>query len=260
MLSTNKIGSTEHLETLEANIDRLISAQAQECQQAVQIIVAPLLAEAEAAQASLSQRIVTDRLQEGGTAGLPNHHPLHWFQSQLEFQLQGLLEYPSLESAQIGFKEILDQLKPQIIELITVNQTLVSAGLDREVLALQNSLSIELTPQLQSKPIVISEYINSYVNLPHLKMRSVDRFRYTLAGKRWESPALIIETQKNTGPWYLFGMGKKDRPCYQISTAAITSMVDESVARAFRHMREQISDYIEPELRDGIDRLLSQTI
>jgi hypothetical protein len=257
MLSTTNIGSTE---MLAANIDRLITNQAEACQQTVQEILAPILAEAEAAQASLSQRIVTDRLQEGGTAGLPNHHPLHWFQSQLEFQLQGLLEYPSLESAQAGFQEILDQLKPQIIELINANQELVSEAFDREVLALQVALGKELAPKLQSRPIVISEYINSYVNLPHLKMRSVDRFRYTLDGKRWESPALITATQKNTGPWYLFGVGKKNRPCYQISAAAITSMVDESVTRAFRHMREQISDYIEPKLRDGVDRLLANEV
>jgi hypothetical protein len=254
MLSTTNIGSTE---TLAANIDRLIATQSQACQQTVQEILAPMLAEAEAAQASLSQRIVTDRLQDEGTSGLPNHHPLHWFQSQLEFQLQGILEYSSLESAQTGFKEILDRLKPQILSIVEEQQTQVSECFDREVLALQQSLQNALTSQLQSRPIVIGEYINSFVNLPRIKMRSVDRFRYTLDGKRWESPSLIVETQKSTGTWYLFGLDKKDRPCYQVSTIAVAAMVDESVARAFRHMREQISDYIEPELQDGIDRLLA---
>jgi hypothetical protein len=254
MLSTTNIGSTE---TIATNIDRLITTQAQTCQQTVQAILAPILTEAEAAQASLSQRIVTDRLQEEGTAGLPNHHPLHWFQSQLEFHPQGILEYTSLESAQAGFKEILDQLKPQILSIIAEQQTLVSELFDREVLALQQSLQNALAPKLQPRPIVISEYINSFVNLPRLKMRSVDRFRYTLDGKRWESPSLIVETQKNTGSWYLLGLDKKERPCYQISTTAVAAMVDESVARAFRHMREQISDYIEPELQSGIDRLLA---
>lgn len=254
MLSTTKIGSTE---TLAANIDRLITTQAQACQQTVQEMLAPILAAAEAAQASLSQRIVTDRLQEGGTAGLPNHHPLHWFQSQLEFQPQGILEYSSLESAQTGLQEILDQLKPQMLSLIKDQQTQVSELFDREVLALQQSLQNALAAKLQSRPIVISEYINSFVNLPRLKMRSVDRFRYTFDGKRWESPSLIVETQKNTGTWYLLGLDKKDRPCYQISTTAVAAMVDESVARAFRHMREQISACIEPELQDGIDRLLA---
>jgi hypothetical protein len=254
MLSTTNIGSTE---ALAANIDRLITTQAQACQQTVQAILAPLLTEAEAAQASLSQRIVTDRLQEGGTAGLPNHHPLHWFQSQLEFQPQGMLEYSSLELAQAGFKEILDELKPQILATIQVQQTEVSEFFDREVLALQQSLQNSLTAQLQSRPIVISQYINSFVNLPRIKMRSVDRFRYTFDGKRWESPSLIVETKKNTGSWYLLGLDKKERPYYQISTNAIAAMVDESVARAFRHMREQISAYIEPELQSGIDRLLA---
>jgi hypothetical protein len=254
MLSTTNIGSTE---ALAANIDRLITTQAQACQQTVQAILAPLLTEAEAAQASLSQRIVTDRLQDEGTAGLPNHHPLHWFQSQLEFQPQGMLEYSSLELAQAGFKEILDELKPQILATIQVQQTEVSEFFDREVLALQQSLQNSLTAQLQSRPIVISQYINSFVNLPRIKMRSVDRFRYTFDGKRWESPSLIVETKKNTGSWYLLGLDKKERPYYQISTNAIAAMVDESVARAFRHMREQISAYIEPELQSGIDRLLA---
>lgn len=254
MLSTTKIGSTE---TLAANIDRLITTQAQACQQTIQEILIPILAAAEAAQASLSQRIVTDRLQEGGTSGLPNHHPLYWFQSQLEFQPQGMLEYSSLESAQTGLQEILDQLKPQILSLIEDQQTQVSELFDREVLVLQQSLQDSLTAQLQSRPIVISEYINSFVNLPRLKMRSVDRFRYTFDGKRWESPSLIVQTQKNTGTWYLLGLDKKDRPCYQISTAAVANMVNESVARAFRHMREQISACIKPDLQDGIDRLLA---
>jgi hypothetical protein len=254
MLSTTNIGSTE---TLAANIDRLITTQAQACQQTVQAILAPILTEAEAAQASLSQRIVTDRLQDEGTAGLPNYHPLHWFKSQLEFHHQGILEYSSLELAQTGFKEILDQLKPQIISLIEEQQTQVSEFFDQEVWALQQSLQNSLTAQLQSRPIVISEYINSFVNLPRIKMRSVDRFRYTFDGKRWESPSLIVETQKSTGSWYLLGLDKKERSCYQISTNAITAMVDESVARAFRHMREQISAYIEPELQSGVDRLLA---
>ncbi len=254
MLSTTNIGSTE---ALAANIDRLITNQAQACQQAVQDILAPILTNAEAAQASLSQRIVTDRLQNEGTAGLPNHHPLHWLQSQLEFQPQGILEYSSLESAQTGFKEILDQLKPQILSIIEEQQNQVSEFFDREVIALQQSLQQALTSQLQSRPIVISEYINSFVDLPRLKMRSVDRFRYTLNGKRWESPSLIVVAHKNTGTWYLLGLDKKDRPCYQISTTAVAAMVDESVARAFRHMREQILDYIEPELQSGINRLLA---
>ncbi len=254
MLSTINIGSTE---TLAANIDRLITTQAQACQQKVQAILAPILTEAEAAQASLSQRIVTDRLQNEGTDGLPNYHPLHWLQSQLEFHPQGILEYTSLESAQTGFKEILDQLQPQILSIIKEQQTQVSECFDQEVLALQQSLQNALTAQLQSRPVVISEYINSFVNLPRLKMRSVDRFRYTLDGKRWESPSLIIEIQKNTGTWYFLGLDKKDRPCYQISTIAVAAMVEESVARAFRHMREQISAYIEPELHNGIDRLLA---
>lgn len=257
MLLTTNIGSTE---TLAANIDRLITAQAQACQQAVQSRLAPILTAAEAAQASFSQRIVTDRLQEGGTSGLPNHHPLHWLQSQLEFQPQGVLEYSSLESAQAGFKEILDQLKPQILSVIEKEQTQVSEFFDQEVLALQQSLQNALTSQLQSRPIVISEYINSFIHLPRLKMRSVDRFRYTLDGKRWELPALVVETQKNTGTWYLLGLDKKNRPCYQISTIAVASMVDESVARAFRHMREQIAGYIEPKLQDGIARLLASII
>ena len=254
MLSTTHIGSTE---MLAANIDRLITTQAQACQQTVQEILAPILATAEAEQASLSQRIVTDRLQEEGTAGLPNHHPLHWFQSQFEFQPQGLLEYTSLESAQTEFKSILDQLKPQILALIAEQQIQISEFFDAEILTLQQSLQNTLTAQLQSRPIVISEYINSFVNLPRIKMRSIDRFRYTLDGKRWELPALIVETQKNTGTWYLLGLDKKERPCYQISTIAVAAMVNESVGRAFRHMREQISDYIEPELQDGINRLLA---
>jgi hypothetical protein len=254
MLSTTNIGSTE---TLAANIDRLITTQTPLCQQVVQEILTPLLAAAEAAQASLSQRIVTDRLQDEGTAGLPNHHPLHWLQSQLEFRPQGILEYASLELAQAGLKEILDQLQPQILAIIQEQQALVAEFFDREVLMIQQSLQQALTAQLQSRPIVISEYISSYVNLPRLKMCSVDRFRYTLAGKRWESPSLIVATHKKTGSWYLLGLNKKDRPCYQISTNATADMVNESVARAFRHMREQVLNYIEPELRSEIDQLLA---
>jgi hypothetical protein len=252
MLSTNQVGSTAKL---VENLDKYIAAQSAECQAAVQEILTPILVAAEAKQASLSQRIVTDRLQDEGTAGLPSHHPLHWFQSQLEFQIQGLLEYPNLEVAQAGLKEVLDELKPQLVALIASYQVNVSEYLDREVLSLQQDFAKDFAGQFQSKAVVISEYINSYVGLPRLKMKSVDRFRYTFNGKRWESPALITAEQRNSAPWYQFGLGKKDRDVYQIAVSAIASMVDESVARAFRHMREQISDYIEPELRDGIDRL-----
>jgi hypothetical protein len=217
----------------------------------------PLLATAEAAQASFSQRIVTDRLRDEGTAGLPKHHPLHWLQSQLEFQPQGILAYSSLELAQIGLKEMLDQLQPQILMLIQEQQAQISDFFDQEVVLLQQSLQQALTPQLQSRPVVISEYINSFVHLPRLQMRAVDRFRYTLGGKNWELSSLIEETQKSTSTWYLLGLDKKDRLCYQIIATAVSEMVKESVARAFQQMQEQIAGYIEPELKDGIHRLLA---
>jgi hypothetical protein len=252
MLSTNQVGSTAKL---VENLEQYITAQSAECQAAVQQIMMPMLAAAESRQASLSQRIVTDRLQDEGTAGLPSHHPLHWFQSQLEFQIQGLLEYPNLELAQAGLKEVLDELKPQLVALIGAYQVNVSEYLDQEVLGLQQTFAKDFAGQFQSRSVVVSEYINSYVRLPRLKMKSVDRFRYTFNGKRWESPALITAGQRNSAPWYQFGLGKKDCNFYQVSVPSVASMVDESVVRAFRHMREQISDYIELELREGIEKL-----
>jgi hypothetical protein len=257
MLSINQLSPTV---ALTKNIDWFIAAQVADCQEVVHKILAPLLATAESDQASLPQRIVTDRLQYEGTDGLPNHHPLHWFQSHLEFQIQGVLEYSSMEAAQAGLKAILGQIKPQIVELVAVDQVKISRFFDQEVLRLQQGFAVDLADKLHSKSIVISEYINSYVPVPYLLMRSIDRFRYTLDGKRWESPSLIIEGQRNSAPWYLMGLGKKDHFYYQVSVSAIIAMVDESVARAFRHMREQISEYVELELCDGIDRLFSSVV
>jgi hypothetical protein len=245
------------VESWEASLSQQIDRAITTCQEDVLAILTGLLQEKELSQASFAQRIVSDRLQDEGTAGLPDRHPLHWFQSQLEFQMRGLLEFPSPETAQQYLKELLAEIRPNVDRTLLALQTEVSQLCDRHVQQICLSLAVSLQPELKGQRIVLSEYINSFVPLPRMQLRAVDRFSWIRGGKRLISAEFATEVQKTITPWYLGGLSAQQQICYQLDNHQIIAMVTESLERSSQELRNELAQYLSTELRERVQRLLA---
>jgi hypothetical protein len=245
------------VETWEVVLHQQIEDAAERGRTEIQAMLTKLLQETEAARASFAQRVVSERLQDEDPAGLPYYHPAHWVQSQLEFRAQGVLEHPSLEAAEQDFQKIRDRMRPEIARAMAVLQTEVSQIVDRHVQNIRESLAISIQPEMKGQHVVLSEYINSYVPLPHIDVRAVERFSFFYNGKRLVPKELVMEVQKTVSPWYLGGLSSQKQVCYQLASEQVLAMVEESLQRSSRVIREQVDDYLHNDLRGRIEKLFA---
>jgi hypothetical protein len=245
------------VETWEASLDQEIAESAQYGRTEILEILTSRLRQTEAEQASFAQKVVSDRLQDEDPASLPYYHPIHWVQSQLEFRSQGFFEYASTEAAEKSFQEIRDYLRPEIGRVMAALQATVSQLLDWHVQNICQSLVISIQPELKDHHVVLSEYISSYIPLPRMDVRAVDRFSYFYQEKRLVPRNLVQEVTKTVSPWYLAGLSSQQQVCYQLAHQQVIDMVDESLRRSERVIREQVNDYLKNDLRSRIDRLFA---
>jgi hypothetical protein len=244
------------LVNLRQSMRQQIESIASQCQVQMQDSLDQIWAAAESDRASLAQRMVSDYLAIDGTGNLPSYHPLHWFKAQLEFRQQGLLDFNNYEAAQVGAQEILNQLQPEIMAVLAVQQAEIAEEFDRQIQDIRKSLATNIQPQLSDQKVIITEYINSYVTLPRLQLREVDKFGFFWQGKRVSLSTMIVSTTKTISPWYLLGLQEKQRPSYQISLSQFQPLVQESLERSFQDIKTQIESYINTELHQQIQSLL----
>jgi predicted Zn-dependent protease with MMP-like domain len=245
------------LDDLALVMQQHIKQLASQCQQQVHQQVAEIWAATEITLASLPQRMVSDHLSMEDPAGLPYYHPVHWFRSQLEFKLRGILEFTDDEAAISSIPEVLNQLQPEIIAAIAVRQTDIVETFDRQIHDLRQALVPLIQPHLSDTRVIITEYINSHVPLAKIQLPEVDRFGFFLNGKRFVPSSIVIATTKTVRPWYLLGLQTKQVPCYQVSIEQLQLVVQESLDRSFQNMQTKITDYISHELHSQIQRLLA---
>lgn len=240
-----------------AQLEQQLAAIASHYLDNLRPLVVRLFEELEASQASLAQRIVSDRLQEGGVEGLPSHHPLHWFQSQWEFKLQGKLQYPSLSGAEQGLVELKGRLRPEIARALTSIGAEMSQALDRHVEHLNQSLALLLAPELRGQNIVVSEYVASYVPQPHLLLQAMESFGFFIAGQRAQATGMFQTTDRAASAWSRVGLGQRPTPEYCLGQGQVVAMVEESCQRSIANLQEQIADYLQDDLPNRIKRLLA---
>jgi hypothetical protein len=253
------------VEHWEAELHQQISSAAEQGQAEILTLLTQLLQQKEADRASFAQKVVSDFFQNGETpaqqagesATLPDHHPAYWVQSRLDSRSQGIFEYATPAAAEQSFQEIRDYLRPEIGRVMATLQKRVSDSLDLHVQSICQSLAISIAPQMAGQPVVLSEYINSYVPLPRIDVRAVERFSYFYQDKRLVAKDLVQEVTRTVSPWYLGGLGSKEQVCYQIAHQQIIDMVDESLQRSARVIWEQVEGYVKNDLRGQIDRLLA---
>jgi predicted transcriptional regulator len=246
-------------DNLKLIMNQYIDRLAQQCQHQMQANLDQIWIAAEQEHASLAQRMVSDHLAmvDEGTSSLPNYHPLHWFQSQLEFQLQGVLEFRNQEVAQNKTQEILEQLQAAVSLVIASQQTAIAEEFDRQIQNIRKSLATDIQPQLQEKRVMIAEYVNSYISVARLQLREVDKFGFFLNGQRISPNKIVISTTTTVSPWYLLGLRKQQQSVYQLSLQQLKPLLQESLARTFDDIQTQIASYIETDLHSQIQSLLA---
>lgn len=246
-------------ENLQLLMNQYIEQIAQQCQQQLQTNLEQIWVTAEKEQASLAQRMVSDHLAmvDEGTSKLPSYHPLHWFQSQLEFRLRSVLEFKNQEIAQGQAQQILDQLQAEIALAIASQQTAIAEEFDRQIQNIRKSLATNIQPQLQERRVMITEYINSYIPVAKLQLREVDKFGFFLNGQRINPSNIIITTTIIVSPWYLLGLQKQQQSIYQISLQQLKLLLQESLARTFNDIQSQIVSHIKTDLHPQIQSLLA---
>jgi hypothetical protein len=246
-------------ENLELLMNQQIEQQANQCQIAMQASLAGLWAAAEKERSSLAQRMVSDYLSGQNTNGLPHYHPLHWFQSQLEFQLRGVIEFNDNNTALSSTQEILDQLQQEIFQAIATQQTEITEEFDRQIQTIRQALATAMQNQLQERRVMVTEYINSHVTLAKLQLREVDKFGFFLDGKRINPASIVVSTTKIVSPWYLMGLQEKQQACYRVSLQQLQPVVRESLDRSFQDIKAQITNYIHTNLYQQIQKLAEVT-
>jgi hypothetical protein len=267
MSSTSKADLTadHHLfreigwENLEPLMNQRIEQLASQCQITMQASLAGLWAAAEKERASLAQRMVSDYLSGQNTNGLPNYHPLHWFQSQLEFQLRGVIEFNDNDSALRSTQDILDQLQQEISPAIATQQTEIAEEFDRQIQTIRHALAMAMQTQIQERRVIVAEYINSYVTLAKLQLREVDKFGFFLDGKRVSPANIVVPTTKIVSPWYLMGLQEKQQAGYRVSLQQLQPIIRESLDRSFQDIKTQITSYIHTDLYQQIQKLVEVT-
>lgn len=247
------------LGNLKLIMNQSIEQISQQCQLKMQERLEQIWLVAEKERASLAQRMVSDHLAmvDEGINSLPNYHPLHWFQSQLEFKLCGVLEFSNAQTAQNIAQDILNQLQSEILLSIDSQQQEIAKEFDRQIQSIRKSLATTIQPQLQNQRVIIAEYVNSYISLAKLQLREVDKFGFFWNGQRVSSSNIVISGTTTVSPWYLLGLQKKQQPVHRVMLQQLKSLVKESLERTFRDVQAQIASYIETDLHQQIQDLVS---
>ncbi len=248
-------------ESILVNVEQIMNQRiaqiASDSQIKMQASLAQIWTVAEHDQASLAQRMVSDYLLVESTKGLPNYHPLHWLQAQLEFRLRGVLNFSDYETARLSTQAMLHQLQAEIATAIAIQQIEIAAEFDRQIQDIRQSLATVMQPQLSDRKIIIKEYINSYLPLARLQLGEVDKFGFFLDGKRVSPSTIVVSTTQTVRPWYLLGLQEKQQPCYRVSLQQLQPLITESLARSFQDITIQIKSYINTELHQQIQNLVA---
>jgi hypothetical protein len=247
------------LGNLKLIMNQYIDRLAQQCQHEMLVSLNQIWVTAEKEQASLAQRMVSDHLArvDEGTSKLPNYHPLHWFKAQLEFRLDGVLEFRNPEVARHETQEILNQLQAEVSLVIASQQTAIAEEFDRQIQTIRKSLATNIQPQLQEKRVMIAEYVNSYIPIARLQLREVEKFGFFLNGQRVSPHGMVLSTSITVSPWYLLGLQKQQQSVYQISLQQLKTLLQASLERTFYDIQSQVNSYIETDLHSQIYRLLA---
>jgi uncharacterized protein (DUF2164 family) len=208
------------------------------------------------------QRVMTAHIENmEDERGFPPRHPIHWFKSKLEFSSTGILQFDFKKDAEVFMQLALTHIESEIKEQLTTKQQATSQIVDRQIQALQQNLAIKIQPVAKARQTIATEYVNSFIQVDRLNLKTVDRFYFVSGGARFNRSQELIYSEVCVRPTGIFDRsGDQNQPTqlkYAISCDRLLSVVNESIARSIGQIQQQTDEYLTDELSIQIDRLFA---
>ncbi|WP_309742189.1 MULTISPECIES: hypothetical protein [unclassified Chamaesiphon] len=206
------------------------------------------------------QRVMTSHIENmEDERGFPPRHPVHWFKSKLEFSSTGVLEFDFKKDAEVFIESALNYIETEIKEQLLQRQQATIALVDRQIVELQSTLAVRLQPVAKLRRIIITEYVNSFIQAEKLIIKVIDSFYFVSMGARFNPKQELIYSEVCVRPTGIFDRSKDDdKPTqlkYAISCDRLVDIMNESIGRSVDRIGQQTQAYLTDELVPKIDKL-----
>ena len=211
------------------------------------------------------QRVMTSHIENmEDERGFPPRHPVHWFKSKLEFSSTGILEFDFKKDAEVFIESALNHIETEIKEQLLQRKQATIALIDRQIVELQSTLAVRLQPVAKLRRIIITEYVNSFIQTEKLIIKVIDSFYFVSMGSRFNPKQELIYSEVCVRPTGIFDRSKDDdKPTqlkYAISCDRLVDVMNESIGRSVDRIGQQTQAYLADELVPQIDKLFEDLV
>ena len=211
------------------------------------------------------QRVMTSHIENmEDERGFPPRHPVHWFKSKLEFSSTGILEFDFKKDAEVFIESALNHIETEIKEQLLQRKQATIALIDRQIVELQSTLAVRLQPVAKLRRIIITEYVNSFIQTEKLIIKVIDSFYFVSMGSRFNPKQELIYSEVCVRQTGIFDRSKDDdKPTqlkYAISCDRLVDVMNESIGRSVDRIGQQTQAYLADELVPQIDKLFEDLV
>jgi hypothetical protein len=202
------------------------------------------------------QRVITSHLENmENERGFPPRHPIHWFKSKLEFSSSGVVEFDTDRETEAFIQGALQHIEAEIKAQLQTKQQLILQLIDRRIVALQQEIARGIGSIAQTKKIMATEYVNSFLRTNQLKIKVLDRFYFVSDGVRFDSHQEASYNQVCVRPGSRLGLGKQSQVRFAVSCDRLLNIVNQSLDRSIGQLQQQTNDYLQGDVRDRLEEL-----
>jgi hypothetical protein len=155
----------------------------------------------------------------------------------------------------------LNHIETEIRTQLAAKQIATATIVDRNVRELQQTLATKLQPVAKARRIISTEYVNSFIQIARLNLKTLDRFYFVSAGARFNPKQELIYSEVCVRPTNIFNRSSNsDKPSqlkYAISCDRLLEVVNESIDRSVGQIQLQSHAYLTGELTDQIHKLFA---
>jgi hypothetical protein len=191
--------------------------------------------------------------------GFPPRHPVHWFKSKLEFSSTGILQFDFQKDAELFMESALEHIETEIKEQLARKKQATIDLVNRSIQSLQQNLATQLQPVAKARRIISTEYVNSFIQTERLTLKVIGRFYFVSLGERFNPKQELIYSEVCVRPTGIFARTKEgDKPTqlkYAISCDRLLDVVNESIDRSVKQIKQQTQTYLTDDLVPQIDKL-----
>ena len=259
-LVTLRTESLAQIERLQADLTNALDLDIAEIQAGLSKSFRHFLLEKEQERMPFLQRVMTSHIENmEDERGFPPRHPVHWFKSKLEFSSTGILEFDFKKDAEAFMESALSYIESDIKGQLGTKQQATTEIVDRQIRELQQHLATQLQPVAKARKIISTEYVNSFIQTGRMNLKIVDRFYFVSMGARFDAKKELIYSEVCVRPTGLFDRSKDgEKPTqlkYAISCDRLLDVVNESIARSVRQIKDRTTVYLTGELTPQMENL-----